>query len=125
MRVVPVIDLMQGRVVRGIAGRRAEYQAVTSTIAADAQPVTVARALVERLGLDRAYVADLDAIAGAAPSWEIYRELVACGLKLWIDAGIANQEAPRSWFTSPKRVMGSLDLSPGSNRCPIGQYWRS
>ena len=38
--------------------------------AKDAQPETVARGLVECFGFRRAYVADLDAIAGQTPNLE-------------------------------------------------------
>ena len=88
LRVIPVIDLKGGHVVRGIAGRRREYQPIRSTLVADSAPVSVARAIAG-LELSEAYVADLDAIEGGEPAWEVYRAIAACGLALWIDAGIS------------------------------------
>jgi phosphoribosylformimino-5-aminoimidazole carboxamide ribotide isomerase len=92
MHIIPVLDLKNGIVVRGVAGRRDEYRAVQGVLADDAQPATIARAFVERLDLHTAYVADLDAIAGAEPDWESYRAIAGCGLELWIDAGAGTVE---------------------------------
>ena len=85
MRVIPVIDLMGGQVVRGVGGRRDEYRPIKTILAADARPATIGRALAAA-GFREAYVADLDAIAGAAPAWSIYEELLSCPLTLAVDA---------------------------------------
>ena len=90
MRVIPVIDLMDGQVVRGVAGRRAEYRPIQSSIAANARPGIVAEAFVERFGFDTVYVADLDAIMGGQPDLENYRYIAAAGLHMWLDAGLTN-----------------------------------
>ncbi|HWA97671.1 MAG TPA: HisA/HisF-related TIM barrel protein [Pirellulales bacterium] len=88
MRIVPVIDLLGGHVVHAVAGRRREYRPIDSDLAGSAQPAAIAGAFVERFGFQTAYVADLDAIAGAEPAWSAYQEIAACGLQLWIDAGV-------------------------------------
>jgi phosphoribosylformimino-5-aminoimidazole carboxamide ribotide isomerase len=95
MRVLPVIDLMAERVVRGIAGRRHEYRSIESRLGCDATPARVAQAFTERLGLREAYVADLDAIAGSEPAWSIYQQLADQGLRLWIDAGVSDATRAR------------------------------
>lgn len=92
--VIPVIDLQAGLVVRAIGGRRTEYRPIDSKLAPDARPETIARAFVDR-GFSLAYVADLDAIGGAEPTWSIYELLAAAGLKLWIDAGLTSLERAR------------------------------
>ncbi len=92
MKILPVIDLLAGQVVRGIAGRRSEYRPIVSQLCGDASPASVARAFVEKLQLTEAYVADLDAIGGAEPAWTIYESLVQCGLVLWVDAGVGDIE---------------------------------
>jgi len=88
MRVIPVIDLLQGCVVRGIAGRRSEYRPIESRIAADPRPQSVARALAEQFGFDMAYVADLDAIEGRAANVDAWQAIQSCGLSMWLDAGV-------------------------------------
>jgi phosphoribosylformimino-5-aminoimidazole carboxamide ribotide isomerase len=94
MRVIPVIDLMRGQVVRGVAGRRDEYRPIHSRLAADAHVRSVGRALAEA-GFRQTYLADLDAIAGARPAWHAYAELMACGLELLVDAGVSDGSAAR------------------------------
>ena len=71
MRILPVIDLKGGLVVRGVAGRRQEYRPVVSRLTPSSRPIDVAGAFRDHLGLDHLYLADLDAIAGAAPALEL------------------------------------------------------
>ena len=94
MRIIPVIDLLGGVVVRGIGGRRSEYRPIVSQLVASAQPADVARAFWER-GFDTVYLADLDAIMGGSPSWNDYQSIDGAGLKMWIDAGIRSVEQAR------------------------------
>lgn len=95
MRVVPVLDLLGGEVVRGVAGNRAAYRPIKSILCDESSPVCVGKALVEKLGFAEAYVADLDAIAGGEPAWDVYRRWGECGLSLWVDAGLHDAEAAR------------------------------
>jgi phosphoribosylformimino-5-aminoimidazole carboxamide ribotide isomerase len=88
MTVLPVLDLMAGRVVRGVAGRRAEYRPVVSRLTPSSEPLGVARAFAEHLGLTELYLADLDALAGKPPAWATYAALRAEGIRLWVDAGV-------------------------------------
>ena len=94
MQVIPVIDLMHGQVVRGVGGRREQYRPIESVLAADARPTTVARALADG-GFCETYVADLDAILGRQPAWEIYEQLIAAGLEPWVDAGVSSPQRAR------------------------------
>ncbi len=71
MRVIPVLDIMGGVVVRGVAGRRSEYRPIESSLCSSCDPPVVARAIVERFGLAEFYIADLDAISGAEPAWNV------------------------------------------------------
>lgn len=88
MRVIPVIDLKSGTVVRAVGGKREVYQPVQSVISEDASPESVAAGLANRLGAREVYVADLDAIAGGEPAWDLYATIADAGLRLWVDAGI-------------------------------------
>ena len=83
MRVIPVLDVMNG-VVRGIAGRRSEYRPIVSRLIADALRNGGGRLCpTGPLGA----CGDLDAIAGAAPAWDVYRRLLAADCSLVVDAG--------------------------------------
>jgi phosphoribosylformimino-5-aminoimidazole carboxamide ribotide isomerase len=57
------------------------------------RPIDVARAYRDHLGLTELYVADLDAISGAAPAASAYGELQADGFRLWVDAGVRDERA--------------------------------
>ena len=109
MRVLPVIDLMHGEVVRGIAGRRSEYRPIQSILTTDAQPRTVGRALFDA-GFRDVYLADLDAIAGAEPAWSTYETLMSVGLSLAVDAGLSTAEGTRpvAQFTSDGRQLSGV-----------------
>lgn len=94
MRILPVIDLMNGVVVRGVGGRRDEYRPVRSVLCDDPAPEVVSRAF-HRIGLSEVYLADLDAIRGGEPNWSAYRTIIDCGLRLWVDAGPASADSAR------------------------------
>ncbi len=88
MRIVPVLDVMHGVVVRGVGGRRQEYSPVVSRLTPSSQPLDVANALAAHFGCRELYVADLDAILGGQPAWPLYSDLREQGFRLWVDAGI-------------------------------------
>ena len=87
-----------------MAGLREQYQPIKSLLAPDSSPGTVARALVDQLGATQVYLADLDAIGGGDPAWDIYRQIANCGLQLWVDAGIGSAE-------QAQRMAGPLEGS--------------
>jgi phosphoribosylformimino-5-aminoimidazole carboxamide ribotide isomerase len=95
MQLIPVLDLMGGQVVRGVAGERRAYQPVASLLADEPTPDAVARGFCESLGLREAYVADLDAIGGGEPDWEAFHAIAATSMRFWLDAGLRNAEAAR------------------------------
>jgi phosphoribosylformimino-5-aminoimidazole carboxamide ribotide isomerase len=88
MRILPVLDLMNGVVVRGVGGRRDQYKPIASKLTTSVQPLDVAHAFRQHFSFDELYVADLDAIAGGEPSTSTYLHLLAEGFRLWVDAGI-------------------------------------
>jgi phosphoribosylformimino-5-aminoimidazole carboxamide ribotide isomerase len=92
MRVIAVLDLLGGQVVRGVGGRRREYRPVVSRLTSSCAPGEVARAFAAHLGLTELYLADLDAIACAEPAWSTYAQLHAAGFRLWVDAGVRTGE---------------------------------
>jgi phosphoribosylformimino-5-aminoimidazole carboxamide ribotide isomerase len=89
-RVVPVLDLKEGRAVHAIGGRRERYQPIGGVLDAHSDPIALAKSTRDALGLDSLYLADLDAIEGREPSRRIYAQLAGLGLDLWIDAGLCD-----------------------------------
>jgi phosphoribosylformimino-5-aminoimidazole carboxamide ribotide isomerase len=90
MRIIPVLDVKAGHVVRACAGRRQDYQPMVSRLTSSCHPVDVAKAFRDHYHLTELYLADLDAIAGAPPALATYRALQSLGFRLWVDAGVCD-----------------------------------
>ncbi|MBX6315285.1 MAG: hisA/hisF family protein [Isosphaeraceae bacterium] len=88
MRIIPVLDLKAGQAVHAVAGDRAHYQPIRTVLHEGSDPIGLARAYRDALGLSDLYLADLDAIAGSPPARPLYAELHRLGLDLWVDAGV-------------------------------------
>lgn len=84
--VIPVLDIMIGRVVWAKGGQRHQYRPVDSKLTHDSDPVSVAKAIYNQTGCKWLYVADIDSFAGANPNWSVYQSLIEAGFKLMIDA---------------------------------------
>ncbi len=92
MRIIPVIDVLAGVVVRAVGGKRADYRPIQSKLTPSANPVSVAKALVAATGAEEVYVADLDAIigqGGGTVAAEIAEALPE--VKVWIDQGVRGE----------------------------------
>src|SRR4051812_4963977 len=75
IRVVPVLDLLAGRVVHAIGGDRAHYRPLRTGLHPGSDPIGIARGYRDALHLREVYLADLDAIAGGAPDLALYRSI--------------------------------------------------
>lgn len=139
MRIIPVLDIKAGLAVHAVAGNRAHYLPVQSTLHSSPDPMALANAFRHKLGLDDLYVADLDAIAGQPPQLETLQRLLPIPRRLWLDAGFVDASTLSgfgSWPTlqvvlgletiegpstiesaldlfGPSRVILSLDLHQG------------
>ena len=113
MRVIPVIDILDSTVVRGVAGQRDQYRPVESCLTGSAAPLDVANAFRETFGLSTLYVADLDAILRREPNFEIYSELKDEGFDLLIDAGLRNAiDAEATLMAGATKVIAGLETWP-------------
>jgi len=94
-RLIPVLDLRHGGVVRARAGERHAYAPIRTPLASGSAPADIARGLLAACPSDTLYLADLDAIMdGAAPDLASLAAVArACpGVHLWVDAGFADQD---------------------------------
>jgi len=90
VKIIPVIDILDGIVVHAVRGIRKEYQPLKSVLCASADPVDVARALKE-FSFTEMYVADLDAITDGHTNFTILQQIVdETGFELMVDAGITD-----------------------------------
>jgi phosphoribosylformimino-5-aminoimidazole carboxamide ribotide isomerase len=93
VEIIPVLDLARGIAVHARSGERTDYQPVRSVLLPECvgNPVALLRAFRERLGAERCYVADLDAIGGGAVQLAVLRRLTELGgalaAALLVDAG--------------------------------------
>ena len=100
MKVIPVIDVLNGVAVHGIRGERERYQPLKSTLCRSADPLDIALTF-ESLGFSSLYLADLDAILGKSANFNIYRQIMTqTRLDLMVDAGIAD-------ITKAKKVLAT------------------
>ncbi|MFT3879307.1 MAG: HisA/HisF-related TIM barrel protein [Gemmatales bacterium] len=97
--VLPVLDLMQGQVVHAVAGRRSQYQPLTSKWCEHAHdPLKLTRALHQRFGFIDYYLADLDALEGKESQQLSMARLVEQGCQLWLDAGFQSVKTAQNYL---------------------------
>jgi phosphoribosylformimino-5-aminoimidazole carboxamide ribotide isomerase len=103
MQVIPVLDLLDGHVVRAQRGERTAYRPIRSTLTGTSEPLAVARSLIAATAARVLYVADLGAILARGPH---HAELAALRaalpeIEIWLDAGYADY---RSMHATIKQI---------------------
>jgi phosphoribosylformimino-5-aminoimidazole carboxamide ribotide isomerase len=92
LKVIPVIDVLNGVAVHAVRGNRKEYQPLKSGLTESVNPIEVAKDF-KKLGFSELYLADLDAILRKKPDIALYSRIVdQTGLKLMVDAGVTDIE---------------------------------
>jgi phosphoribosylformimino-5-aminoimidazole carboxamide ribotide isomerase len=112
LKIIPVIDILNGKVVHAVRGKRKEYQPLQSILTKSTEPLEVAQAF-KTLGFNELYIADLDAIIDCSSSFQPLKPLAQqTGLKLWVDAGITNMERAQSLLSNgiSKLIVGTETL---------------
>jgi len=112
MKIIPVIDVLNGIAVHGIRGERKRYQPLKSLLCKSADPIEIASAF-ESLGFSSLYLADLDAILGKTANFSVYRQIMTeTSLDLMVDAGVADIAKAREVMDTgvSKIVVGSETL---------------
>jgi phosphoribosylformimino-5-aminoimidazole carboxamide ribotide isomerase len=108
LKVIPVIDILNGIAVHAVKGKRSEYKPLQSLLFKSIEPIEVAKALAA-LGFKELYIADLDAIIDCSTNFELLRQIFdTTGLQLMVDAGVTNLD----------RAQKLLDL--GASKLIIG-----
>ena len=73
MKVIPVIDVLNGIVVHAVRGIRKEYQPLQSVLTKSVEPLEVAMAF-KNIGFSDLYVADLDAIIDCSTNFNTLKK---------------------------------------------------
>jgi phosphoribosylformimino-5-aminoimidazole carboxamide ribotide isomerase len=90
LRIVPVIDILNGVTVHAIKGRREEYQPLKSVLTDSVQPIEVANAF-KTAGFSELYIADLDAIMSQGSNLDAIDEIAKdTGLQIMLDSGVSD-----------------------------------
>jgi phosphoribosylformimino-5-aminoimidazole carboxamide ribotide isomerase len=100
MKIIPVIDVLNGIAVHGIRGERQHYQPLKSLLFNSVDPTAIAVAF-ELLGFSDLYLADLDAIQGKSTNYKIFDQIIAkTSLDLMVDAAITNNSRAEKVFAT-------------------------
>lgn len=93
MEIIPVIDLMGGKVVRAQGGQRDRYLPLVSTVTSSVLLEQVVADLLAFYPFKTIYIADLDSIAGHELDTASYQILVSHyrEVNFWLDSGIKNE----------------------------------
>ncbi len=116
MRIIPVIDLLNNQAVHAIKGDRKFYKPVKSVLCDSSDPLEIARAFRDRLGLHEIYIADLDTIqnSGRTNQRNLVERLSSReNFRVLLDAGISDIESAARWLDLGihKAVIGSETLN--------------
>ncbi|MCS7117063.1 MAG: HisA/HisF-related TIM barrel protein [Nitrososphaerota archaeon] len=109
-----VIDIMRGKAVHAIGGKRDEYQPIRSPICATSNPIDIAKVFKDLFNLDELYVADLDAIMGRGSNLGIISRICSeVGMKVMLDSGINNASHVDEIFDAgvSKLVLGTESMT--------------
>ncbi len=112
MKVIPVIDILNGVAVHAVRGKRSEYRPIQSILAESAEPDEVAKAFKEA-GFSELYIADLDAIIDCRTDFKVLKKISeTIGVKLMVDAGVTSVERAQKLLESgvAKIVVGTETL---------------
>lgn len=114
MQIIPVIDLLGGKVVHAKQGDRDNYRAIISQLTSDSNPIAICDALMGLYPFQVLYIADIDRIRGNGDHLNEVAQIVKRhpNLNIWLDAGCKNsEEFKRLSALNVWPVIGSESLS--------------
>jgi len=112
MKVIPVIDALNGVAVHGIRGERKHYHPLKSRLCKSTDPLELV-SLFESLGFTDLYLADLDAILDNKMNLNLFKQISqTTSLDLMVDAATSNLVDAKKLVDTkvPKLVIGSETL---------------
>jgi phosphoribosylformimino-5-aminoimidazole carboxamide ribotide isomerase len=94
MKLIPVLDLMNGGVVHAQRGERGSYAPIRSKLCPSHEAAAIVSALLELHAFDTFYIADLDAIQRRGNHFALIASLRKrfAQIEFWIDAGLTGRE---------------------------------
>lgn len=110
MEIIPVIDLLHGKVVRAQRGERSRYLPIRTSLCNSSEPTDIAEALLGLYPFKKLYIADLDAILGSGNNAKAIKHLKERHptIEFWVDCGIRTPEQWASYANPTIRcIIGS------------------
>jgi phosphoribosylformimino-5-aminoimidazole carboxamide ribotide isomerase len=109
MKLIPVIDLMNGVVVHARQGNRQHYQPIHSDLCKSPDIYRVVKAFLELYDFDVFYIADLNAIARQGSHDVLLKQVLRCfpNITFWIDRGYQRHVPRLKYPGNTLPVLGS------------------
>ena len=76
MDIIPVLDILNNKVVKAIEGDRAKYKSIDSRLYNSTEPIEIIKQLSKRYVPHILYIADLDAISHDKVNHELFNKIL-------------------------------------------------
>ncbi|TFG17043.1 MAG: hypothetical protein EU531_04635 [Promethearchaeota archaeon] len=92
-KIIPVVDILNSKVVHAIKGERDQYKLLKTYLTTSSEPIDIINIFKNKFKLSTLYIADLDAIMKQKPNYAILNELSKLkDVEIMIDPGITIYE---------------------------------
>lgn len=114
MRIIPVIDMKAGQVVRATGGDRHKYEPWRSPICPNADPLEAIAGFLRLHPFTTFYIADLDAIERRPSQRELLNSIHSHypDIEIWMDSGLTARKVAVDWQKQPwlHHVLGTESM---------------
>ena len=121
MDIIPVLDIINNKVVKAIKGDRSKYASIDSKLYNSIEPIEIINQLSKRYSPHIIYIADLDAISKKDVNHELFNKILRIFPKIdfWIDTGLNKINLIKK-YKNPKLIVDSFWLDKESRRVRKG-----
>ncbi|SON55857.1 1-(5-phosphoribosyl)-5-[(5-phosphoribosylamino)methylideneamino] imidazole-4-carboxamide isomerase [Hartmannibacter diazotrophicus] len=123
MKVIPVLDIRSGLVVRARLGDRATYAPIETPLADSPDPTAIVNGFLALHPFDTFYIADLDGIERHRPAHALVESLANRfgDLTFWVDSGIGTADEVLGGPVLPnaRKIIASESMSDAVDLAPL------
>lgn len=92
MKIIPVLDILNGKVVHAQGGKRSQYQPLKNSLFRSSYPLNVVDKF-EKMGFKELYLADLDSIINKHTNFNLLEQIRDNSeIELLVDAGVTRKD---------------------------------
>ncbi|OAM52887.1 hypothetical protein A7981_05465 [Methylovorus sp. MM2] len=127
MNIIPVIDLLDGKVVHAKRGDRKNYQPINSPLCTSSDPMHITQSLIELYPFKELYIADLNSIQRNGHHYDTIKTINRRfpHIELWLDSGFSEVSDLYEWHDLPiKFVIGTESLRSMDNYLAIKRVYQ-